>query len=350
MIYRPNDVNNYRSIYCFILIMVFPIVALFAQGTPKSVIAQQGDGIYSMLRKQGLNPVKYYKAFLKLNENNLSNGNALYVGRTYLLPLATDSPDKKADKAAIESGTRYPIFGEDQALVTPVSNKLEGTVYYLISGHGGPDPGAVDEYRGKLIAEDEYAYDVTLRLAKELLSHGAKVFLIVRDEDDGIRDETVLETDHDEVVYPDRPIPLDQLDRLEQRVDAVNKLFLKHRGKYQRLLVLHVDSRNPGQNIDVFFYHHDKSTKGKQLAESLHTTFQKKYKRFQPNRDYTGTFTDRSSLYMVKNTLPPMAYIEIGNLKNKKDQKRILNYENRQAVAKWLAEGVILDYEGQVGR
>ncbi|MDX1314962.1 MAG: N-acetylmuramoyl-L-alanine amidase, partial [Eudoraea sp.] len=316
-----------------------PLLSLLAQGTPKSVIAQQGDGIYSILRKQGLDPVEYYNAFLKLNEENLNEENALYAGRTYLLPLPLDTPDNMEDDEAAADEAYYPIFGEDQAYVTPVSDKLQGTVYYLISGHGGPDPGAVDEYRGTLIAEDEYAYDVTLRLAKELLSHGAQVFLIVRDEDDGIRDETVLETDHDEVVYPDRQIPLNQLERLEQRVDAVNKLYLKHRDKYQRLLVLHVDSRNPRQNIDVFFYHHDKSTKGKQLAESLHNTFLKKYKRFQPNRDYTGTFTDRSSLYMVKNTLAPMAYIEIGNLKNKKDQKRILNYENRQAVAKWLAEG-----------
>ncbi len=347
MIYHPNIKKSKRTVYFFVVLMTLPLLSLLAQGTPKSVIAQQGDGIYSLLRKQGLNPVKHYKAFLKLNEENLNDGNALYVGRSYLIPYATNTPANKEDDVEIESGTRYPIFGKGYDLVTPVSEKLQGTVYYLISGHGGPDPGAVDEYQGKLIAEDEYAYDVTLRLAKELLSHGAKVYLIVRDEDDGIRDKTLLETDSDEVVYPERKIPLNQLERLGQRVDAVNNLYLKHRGKYQRLLVLHVDSRNPGQNIDVFFYYHDKSTKGKQLAESLHSTFKRKYKRFQPNRDYTGTFTDRSNLYMVKNTLAPMAYIEIGNLKNKRDQRRILNYENRQAIAKWLAEGVILDYEGK---
>ena len=39
-----------------------------------------------------------------------------------------------------------------------------------------------------------------------------------------------------------------------------------------------------------------------------------------------------------------MTYIEIGNIKNKKDQKRILEPDNRQALAKWISEGVILDY------
>ena len=83
------------------------------------------------------------------------------------------------------------------------------------------------------------------------------------------------------------------------------------------------------------------------MAESIHTTFQKKYKKFQPYRDYSGTFTDRSSLYMVKNTLPAMAYIEIGNIRNGRDKRRILDPNNRQALAKWIAEGILLDYESK---
>jgi N-acetylmuramoyl-L-alanine amidase len=39
-----------------------------------------------------------------------------------------------------------------------------------------------------------------------------------------------------------------------------------------------------------------------------------------------------------------MVYIELGNIKSDKDQKRILNYENRQALAKWIYNGVINDY------
>jgi N-acetylmuramoyl-L-alanine amidase len=182
-------------------------------------------------------------------------------------------------------------------------------------------------------------------LARELLSHGAQVYVIVRDPDDGIRDERILEMDKDELILPDQIIPLDQKDRLEQRVDAVNKLYLKHKGKHQRLVVTHVDSRSKGQNIDVFFYYHEKSSNGKKLAESIHNTFKKKYKKYQPNRSYSGTFEDRSNLYLVKKTLPAMTFIEIGNIRNKKDQRRILDYDNRQALAKWISEGVILDYE-----
>ena len=330
----------------FFLFIVFTS-GLTAQDSVITVRADNGDGIYSLLRKQGLNPVEYYDEFIQLNKDSIHKGSELIAGREYKIPNAPDSTPKMGTEVSLQTGTKYPIFGGDQAYVAPKSERLEGTVYYLISGHGGPDPGAMENYDGKTIAEDEYAYDVTLRLAKELLAHGAKVYVIVRDENDGIRDERTLEMDRDEVVYPDKKIPLDQLERLKQRVDVVNDLFLKNSGTYQRLIVTHVDSRSEDKNIDVFFYYHEKSSKGKRLAESIHSTFQKKYKKFQPNRDYSGTFTDRSNLYMVKNTLPAMAYIEIGNIKNGKDKKRILDPDNRQALAKWISEGIMLDYESR---
>ena len=340
---------------------MFQVGSLEAQDGNRFVRAEQGDGIYSLLRKQGLNPSAYINEFIELNKEMLQNGNQLIVGRKYKVPgttteetkAETTARTKAVEVAATDSDSddeelnKYPIFGEAEAYVTPKSEVLENTVYYLISGHGGPDPGAMENYNGKIIAEDEYAYDVTLRLAKELLAHGAKVFVVVRDENDGIRNQRALELDRDEVVYPDKEIPLNQLERLKQRVDVVNDLYLRHSGRYQRLIVTHVDSRSRGENIDVFFYYHENSKNGKRLAESIHTTFQKKYKRFQPYRDYTGTFTDRSNLYMVKNTLPAMAYIELGNIKNGKDKRRILDPDNRQALAKWISEGIILDYESR---
>ncbi len=338
---------NSLGIRGLIFLILFPFCGLHAQDSLQTITAENGDGIYSILRKQGLNPVEYFDEFVKLNEDSIENGSRLVVGREYKIPDAPDSTPKMGTEVSLETGTKYPIFGGDNAYVALKNERLANTVYYLISGHGGPDPGAMENYKGTTIAEDEYAYDVTLRLARELLSQGAKVYIIVRDKDDGIRNDRALELDMDEVVYPDKEIPLDQLERLKQRVEVVNDLYLKHAGKYQRLIVTHVDSRSKGENIDVFFYYHEKSKNGKRLAESIHSTFQKKYRKFQPNREYSGTFTDRSNLYMVKNTLPAMAYIEIGNIKNGKDKRRILDPDNRQALAKWISEGVLLDYENR---
>ncbi|MEP0303037.1 MAG: N-acetylmuramoyl-L-alanine amidase, partial [Maribacter dokdonensis] len=157
----------------------------------------------------------------------------------------------------------------------------------------------------------------------------------------------ILEIDHDEVAYLDKTIPLNQVARLKQRVEIVNDLYKSNKGNYQRLIVTHVDSRSEGQNIDVFFYHHEHSKNGKRLAQSIHKTFEAKYKKYQPNRSYSGTFEDRTSLYLVKKTHPAMTFIEIGNIRNAKDQVRIVDPDNRQALAKWISEGVLLDYESE---
>ena len=343
-----------KVMYKYLVLLLCSLQGMLAQDTLRTVIAEQGDGILSLLRKEGVHPYDSYAAFIDLNGANLRDSVHLIAGKSYKIPNAkidtvttVVSLQKQASKIKELKSVEYSIFGETHKTVLLKSKRLYGTVYYLVSGHGGPDPGALGEYAGKLIAEDEYAYDITLRLARELIAHGAEVYIIIRDENDGIRDDYVLELDRDEVAYPDVPIPLNQVARLKQRVQIVNELYAENKGKYQRLIVTHVDSRSEGQNIDVFFYHHEKSKNGKKLAESIHKTFQAKYKEYQPNRNYAGTFEDRTSLYLVKKTHPAMTFIEIGNIRNAKDQRRIVDPDNRQALAKWISEGVLLDYEGE---
>jgi N-acetylmuramoyl-L-alanine amidase len=237
----------------------------------------------------------------------------------------------------------YSIFGKDYSRVEIIDNKLAGHVYYLMSGHGGPDPGASGKYGRYTLTEDEYAYDVTLRLARNLIQHGALVYMITRDKNDGIRDESILSNDSDERCYPDEVIPVNQMARLRQRTVAVNNLYKKYKGRQQRLIVIHLDSRSTGENIDVFFYHHKNSRTGKNLANSIHSTFRSKYRKFQPNRTYTGTVTSRSSLYVIRNTHPPAVFIELGNIRNTKDQRRFVLHDNRQALANWITDGIISD-------
>ncbi len=121
---------------------------------------------------------------------------------------------------------------------------------------------------------------------------------------------------------------------------------MAHKGAYQRLILTHVDSRSKSKNIDVFFFHHDHSKSGKKLAENIHNTFKQKYYKYQPNRFYSGSLISKG-LYLIKNTLPPMVHIELGNIKNKKDEKRILNYQNRDALANWICDGLILDFDSK---
>ena len=322
----------------FFLLFFFTIVLStfsVAQNNPQ-VKALDGEGIYALLRRNNLDPSTYYSSFLKLNKTKLGNNETLISGRTYLLPVA------KIQGA-------HPIFGANYSNVLIIDNELSGAVYYLVSGHGGPDPGAVGKINGHTVAEDEYAYDITLRLARKLMEHGALVYMIIRDNNDGIRNDKYLALDKDEKCYPNKTIPLDKNARLRQRVAAVNSLYKKNRAKgkkYQRCVVIHVDSRSKRQNIDVFFYHHQNSKSGKKMAKQLQTTFATKYQEHQPGRGYNGTVSHRN-LYLIKRTDPPAVFIELGNINNAKDQRRFIDSDNREALAKWLYEGLRTNYKHQ---
>ncbi len=217
-------------------------------------------------------------------------------------------------------------------------------MFYLASGHGGPDPGAIGRLGKHRLPEDEYAYDVTIRLAQRLEEKGATVYMIVDDPNDGIRDDVVLKIDRDEMAYPRQAIPLNQVARLKQTTDAVNKLYARHKAAYQRFITIHVDSRSKGEKIDVFFYHHSASPKGKRLAKHIHQRFATNYRRHQADRPYSGNVTTRNSLYVVRQSDPPTVFIELGNIQNPLDQRRFLLASNRQALANWMMQGILDDY------
>lgn len=236
------------------------------------------------------------------------------------------------------------LLGKEAATYFLKDSSFHGACFYLISGHGGPDPGANLTKNGHFITEDEYAYDVTLRLALALAQKGAKVFMIVQDFSHGIRNEAYLKHDKNEKVYPNKVIPLNQIQRLKQRTDAVNALYAanKHQYKYHRCIEIHIDSRNKKEQIDVFFYHYPGSVKGMRLNENLQQTFKEKYAKYQKGRGYSGEIFPRK-LYSLVHTNPVMSYIELGNIQHERDLKRILVPENRQHLAEWLVEGLLKD-------
>jgi N-acetylmuramoyl-L-alanine amidase len=327
------------------------------------VVAKNGDGIHKMLRNNGLDPEKYTDAFIELNKTRLGRGNTLFTGVKYRLPdavpqiaepgsgkevaeLKTNQAPATAKEVSVATGKtiRYDIFGQKYSNIEIKSNELKGAVYYLKSGHGGPDPGAMGNYQGKVVCEDEYAYDVTLRLARNLMERGATVYMITIDKNDGIRDESFLKADKDEVCYPNLSIPLNQVKRLQQRVDAINKLYAKNKNSFQRFIAIHVDSRSKGENIDIFFYHDAKSSTGKKAATTLQKTFHAKYNEHQPGRGYQGTVSARN-LYVLKNSYPTGVYIELANMNHQRDIKRLIIADNRQAVANWLTQGLVTDFK-----
>ena len=259
-------------------------------------------------------------------------------------PQPKAKQQQKQQKAKPATG-KEPLFGKALATYPITSRELAGATFYLVGGHGGPDPGAIGTSQGHKLHEDEYAYDIVLRLGRELLMRGAKVHFIIQDKKDGIRSEAILNNSKRETCMG-KEIPLDQVARLRQRAQQIDQLAKKDKSAYKRAIFVHVDSRSQGKQTDVYFYHAPGSKQGKRLADRMRNTLASKYKKHQPGRGFNGTVSERN-LYVLRNTQPVGVYLELGNIRNPRDQQRLVIENNRQALAKWIAEAIVADYKGR---
>jgi N-acetylmuramoyl-L-alanine amidase len=298
--------------------------------------------------------IKEYNEWLQskgLRQTHFTDSKLLWVPYHEL----SDSPVKIDTEPEIIAKSKTPspkksnakhtnkLFGKAYEEVELIDNSLKGRVYYLVSGHGGIDPGAVCTECEAELCEDEYAYDVTLRLARQLMMHGATIEIVVQDPNDGIRDGEYLACDNGEVLANGESLRTrKQLVRLNRRAGYVNSMYRKHQKagvKEQLLVSIHVDSRTDNKRQDVFFNYNPISNSSKKLATDLMQTFEEKYNHYQKGRNYRGYINGRN-LHVLRVTQPKAVLIELANIKNKSDHKRILLASNREALAKWIFEGI----------
>jgi len=321
---------------------------------------QKGEGIYSFLRRHNRTEPKQYDEFIRLNKNKLGKSNSLLQGTVYFLPPLKVTTSQKKEKINEKKekinekskmgiqpllGTQ-PLFGEKYKSYEIKDNKLAGACFYLVSGHGGPDPGAIAKVDGQELHEAEYAYDIMLRLARCLLEHNATVQIIIQNPTLGIRDDKYLTNSRNQTCMG-KEISSVQVARLKQQSNEINRINFKTKNKYQRAIFIHLDSRSKNKRLDVFFYYQN----GKQnkapslkLAETMQKTFRNLYDKYQPDRGFSGTVSTRP-LYVLRNTTPVSLFVELANMQNANDQKRFMSGNSRQVLANWLCAGFINDYQ-----
>lgn len=396
--------KNYSILLLFILCLNSVLFAELLKVSP-----QKGESVYTLLARYNLTYEKNIDFFLKQNQNKISEQKGLYFGKEYELPIKivkfnnknirstlnidyeTAKKIQEYNSIVVKKGLKKFSYKDDQILWVPfieyelnndisrkeneknvakdiflrnnykknndlfgekykinsvLDNKLSGHYFYLISGHGGPDPGAIGFRNGFELHEHQYAYDVSLRLAKKLMESGAEVFLIVQDDEDEISDEKFLKKSGTEKLLNGDTISSVQAIRLKQRTDLVNEIYRTYnkKGTNHLLIEIHVDSRITDKRIDIFFYHQPESEKGKEFCEALLNTIKEKYDKNQPGRGYQGRIFGRN-LWTLRNAIPTGVYVELGNIQNPQDQIRLIEPSNRQAIANWLYKGILQAYK-----
>lgn len=315
------------------LIFLGCFLLLPAQKSVDSVVATQGDGIFSILRKEGLDPVKYYPDFLSLNADSLRNGSELVLGRTYLIPEATDSFKEMGIKINVEDDSESSIFGEELATFSSKSDKLKNAVIYLMTASSHTRAP-----NNKLSTEQE----ILKAVAKELLLNGSKVYLL----ESSNQVVAAIEVEEDqEGQKVEVEAPMAGLETMRSYLDYLNTYFLKNSGtqKYQRVLVIdvkEVSGDNKYHKVSVF---HDNNSEGKEFANNIGAILNKS-KILDTSKDFTAIFAQKNNLFLAKNALPPLTLIEFRGSENPKTEGRIKVKPEKSWLTDVITSGIVNDY------
>ncbi|MBF9015720.1 MULTISPECIES: LysM peptidoglycan-binding domain-containing protein [unclassified Oceanispirochaeta] len=239
-------------------------------------------------------------------------------------------------------------FTEAAKSLPPMSRKLKGYTIILDPGHGGLDPGAIvensDGYGNKVyVVEDEYCYDISLRVYRDLIRHGADVHLTVISPNQTIRtteDASITFVNQKNEVYNSRII--NSLDRryvwpvgntwgLDQRKEAAAEYLDGIRKKKTAFISIHADN-NPGDGEGSrVLYHPDESgTASQELAEHL-----------SKNMGLGSISRAQDIRVLHNNPAGVSALVEVRNLAYRNNAWAIRNEELRQDDADRIVRGIV---------
>jgi N-acetylmuramoyl-L-alanine amidase len=298
----------------FLFIILFPFTGLFSQVTLDTVVAQKGDGIFSILRKSGIHPVKYYEDFLDLNKDAIKGASELLVGRKYILPYAPDSFKNMGTYIQMDDAEEAPVFDVDLVKMKQKDSTLKNTVYYIIHSDTKAEDNSLKVLDG-----------FTAKLSKDLMERGARVYVLQKSI-------TTLGKNNEEGNAENAIADLGEL------TSIVNKKYLKHNGSYQRFLMIR-DIRKDKKGISITMQHYDKSADGLRLAESFRDIFKKNAIGRIKIDQGISPFTDELSVYLAKNLLPSVTIMDING-----EQDGISVRSEKFSLSELITKGIVQDH------
>lgn len=300
--------------HLFLFIILGSCTALFSQGTLDTIVAQKGDGIFSILRKSGIHPVKYYVDFLDLNKDAIKGASELLVGRKYILPYAPDSFKNMGTYIQIDDAEEAPVFDVDLVKMKQKDSTLKNTVYYIMYSDTKTEDNSLKVQDG-----------FTAKLSKDLMERGARVYVLQKSI-------TTLGKSNEEGNAENTIADLGEL------TSIVNKKYLKHNGSYQRFLMIK-DVRKDKKGIAITMHHYDKNADGLRLAESFRDIFTKNAIGRIKIDQGISPFTDELSVYLAKNLLPSVTIMDING-----KQDGISVRSEKFSLSELITKGILQDH------
>lgn len=292
----------------FLLVLLLGIHCSFAQ--QDSVVAKPGDGIFSLLRQEGIPPIKYYVPFLELNKEKIRNASELMVGETYTLPHAPDSFKNRGRLILVDQGSNEPLFQEELASMKLKDSTLKNAVYYLLHTQEKEGTGAAE------ISKE------LKQLSAQLLAKGATVFVLENTDGPGYWDTENVAVLGDFTTF-------------------VNKEYLKNKGMSQRAIVIR-DVQAQGKELYVSVGRYAANAEGRQLSGILQDVFQRNavVRTKQPGTPYD--LKDPVGTYLAKNILPPLVVLTL-NAATDKEVTGIKVKSGSGKLARMLEDGLWKD-------
>ncbi len=351
------------------------VVFLFASplaGLSLVYMVRKGDSLWSIAKKNGTS-IGEIKRINKLRTNNVYPGQVLRLGARIVKYDAPNGPyywrkpraSRQRHRSYYERARSAPSvdFRRAQTLLRAFDNEilakapkrrkkpLKGWWIVLDPGHGGIDPGAiVSNLTGKerrvYVVEDEYVYDIALRMYKKLRLLGAEVTLTVISPNHLIREnqEAKITFVHERnEVYNNERYNRRNSEKvrprsanISQRVRVANRFVRRARGGRSLFVSVHADN-TPGRSRGPLAIYH----KRRGRVDSRSRSFARVMRSALHRRDLPARIQGRNLAVLRNNLAHAEILVEVYNVHYKSDAYQIRYHKHRERDADRLVNGIL---------
>ncbi len=359
-------------------LLILQMVVGEAAGLSLVYEVRKGDSLWSIARLYQMS-VKEIKLLNKLKGDRVYPGQVLKLGNNPNEIAAPNGPyywrrprvQAQQSQHYLERSTWSPLkdYRHARTLLkafdAEVQSKLarnrsrrfplSGWKIVLDPGHGGIDPGAIVSNRaGKVpvyVVEDEYVYDIALRVYERLKFLGADVMLTVISPNHLIREnlQAVITFVHEQnEVYNDERINRKHSEgvrpggrNLAQRVRIANRFFKKARRGKSLFVSLHADNspERPKGPLAIYLKRKGKADqKSRQFAQVMQKALDQPNLPAQPKGRSLGVLRNNKAHAEI--------LVEIRNVHDMGEAWALRFHKNRQKDADRIVKGIRNYVEG----